>query len=146
MYSIGPSTCAFQRILTFIYFSIFSNCFTKSSSICKMTYTHHDHWTNNKTFKIWNESMCTLKREKTWAQNDVLINHFSRSFSLISPNAKRKESWDTSLELYHLNHMILKIDFIGAVAIIWSFSRVVVKIKWCPKYLLISRMEGKNNE
>ena len=39
MYSVGPSTCTFQRILTFIYFSIFSNCFIKSSSICKMTYT-----------------------------------------------------------------------------------------------------------
>lgn len=109
-------------------------------------YTHYDHWTNNKTFKIWNESMCTFKNERKPRPKMMFWSTIFQVFFLDISQCERKESWDASLEFYHLNHMILKIDFIGAIAIIWSFSRVMVKIKWSPKYSLISRMEDKNNE
>lgn len=64
----------------------------------------------------------------------------------VSSNGKCRDSWDMSLEFYHLNHIILKTNFIGAIAIIYSFPRVMANLEWFPIFLLISKMEGKNNE
>ena len=69
-----------------------------------------------------------MMREKC-VQKDVLINHFSSYFSLISPNKKRGDSRDILLELHHLNHSILKIESTRAVAIICRFSSIMVCFK-----------------
>jgi hypothetical protein len=58
-------------------------------------------------------------------QKDALFSHGSRSL-LVNPLGRKGKALQVwTLEFHHINHLVLKEDDTTAVAMCWSFSRVI---------------------